>query len=161
MHRSTRSTSAGMLGHSAQEVTAAETQLLTQNLASAKRCSDTLSVSLTSFDDRLARLERSVQGLHASTTRLSKTTRNIQSAMAAVDALLGQYDVADKEMASVSRGPRADNLPAYQASLDKLVQALAKLRAPTSGVSAMSRGADQDESAQRMVNRPFVASEAG
>lgn len=148
--RSQRS-NAGVLGHSAHDVAAAETLLLTSNLAAAKRISDTMGVSLTSFDDRLARLERSCQGLHASTTRLSKTTRNIEAAMAAVDALLGQYDVADQEMAVVSRAPRVDNLPAYQASLDKLVQALAKLRAPTSGVSAMSRGGDQDENAQKMV----------
>ena len=151
MMRSTRS--AGVLGHSAHEVATAETQLLTSNLASAKRISDTMGVSLTSFDDRLARLERSCQGLHASTTRLSKTTRNIEAAMAAVDALLGQYDVADQEMAVVSRAPRVDNLPAYQASLDKLVQALGKLRAPASGVSGISRGGEQDESAQKMVRR--------
>ena len=49
---------------SAYDAAHAELVLLGQNLAQGKRVSDRMTVGLTAFDDRLARLERSVAGIH-------------------------------------------------------------------------------------------------
>lgn len=65
--RPAASTSAGgisVTSVSAYDASHAELTLLSQNLASGKRTSDKMTVGLTAFDDRLARLERSVAGIH-------------------------------------------------------------------------------------------------
>lgn len=66
----------------------ADLQLLQSNLAKSKRISGRASALLGGFDDRLARLERSVSKIHGETSGLTRSTRNVEALLQAVDGLL-------------------------------------------------------------------------
>lgn len=66
----------------------ADLQLLQSNLAKSKRISGRASALLGGFDDRLARLERSVARIHAETTGFKRSTANAEALMQAVELLL-------------------------------------------------------------------------
>lgn len=109
---------------SAQEQASADLVLLQQNLAKSKRVTTRMTALLTSFDDRLARLDKSVVPIHRSTRDLSKVQRNVEAALLAIDSVLGTNDLVDREQEIIDRLPDRDGLGVYQASLTRLKAAL-------------------------------------
>jgi exocyst complex protein 7 len=121
--QSTYSGLAGQAGHavvSAQEQASADLVLLQQNLAKSKRVTTRMTALLTSFDDRLGRLDKSVVPIHRSTRDLSKLQRNVEAALLAIDSVLGTNDLVDREQEIIDRLPDRDGLGVYQASLTRL-----------------------------------------
>jgi exocyst complex protein 7 len=110
---------------------AADLVLLHQNLAKSKRVTTRMTALLTSFDDRLARLDKSVVPIHRSTKDLSKIQRNVESALLAIDAVLGTNDLLDREEEVLMRDPRED-LATYQASLTRLKSAMESMERSSS-----------------------------
>ena len=109
---------------------------------------------LTSFDDRLAKLEKSVQSIHKSQIGLSRVNTNIASLMLAIDVLLSHHELVEKEEATISRGPRLSNLEAYKEAIDRLVaasEALKRAGAGSGGLSGLvGQKQDHDATVKRM-----------
>lgn len=105
---------------SASEQASADLVLLQQNLAKSKRVTTRMTALLTSFDDRLARLDKAVVPIHRSTRDLSKVQRNVEAALLAIDSVLGTNDLVDREQEVIDRLPDRDGLAVYQASLTRL-----------------------------------------
>jgi exocyst complex protein 7 len=104
----------------ASEQASADLILLQQNLAKSKRVTTRMTALLTSFDDRLARLDKSVVPIHKSTRDLSKLQQNVEAALLAIDSVLGTNDLVDREQEVIDRLPDRDGLAVYQASLTRL-----------------------------------------
>ena len=114
-----------------QEQSSADLVLLQQNLGKAKRVTTRMATLLTGFDDRLARLEKSVVPIHRSTKDLSKLQRNIEAALLAIDAVVGTNDLVDREQSLIDRPPK-DDLAGYQASLSRLKRAMESMERSSS-----------------------------
>ena len=120
-------TSMNGTGEDNSAAAAADLVLLQQNLGKSKRVTTRITALLTSFDDRLARLEKSVVPIHRSTKDLSKIQRNVEAALLAIDSVVGTNDLVDREQEVIDRSPKED-LPAYQASLNRLKAALESMQ---------------------------------
>lgn len=107
----------------AQEQASADLVLLQQELGKSKRVTTRMTALLTSCDDRLARLDKSVVPIYRSTKDLGKIQRNIEAALLAIDAVVGTSDLVDREQQVIDSNPR-DDLSGYQASLARLKQAM-------------------------------------
>jgi hypothetical protein len=106
----------------------ADLVLLSQNLAKAKRTSDRLTGMLSSFDEKLVRLEKGVTSIHKSTGGLTRVNRSescflssrcttglfahlmlflhtdIQAALSQIDIVLSHHDLVDREELGIKRG---------------------------------------------------------
>lgn len=118
--------STDMLSAQAQEQASADLVLLQQNLIKSKVVTSQMTALLTSFDDRLARLDKSVVPIHRSTKDLSKIQRNVEAALFAIDAVVGTNDLVDREQEVIDGLPKHD-LPGYMASLTRLKSAMQSL----------------------------------
>ena len=134
MYRSSRAGTSGTIaasmngtGDDNSAAAAADLVLLQQNLSKSKRVTTRMTGLLTSFDDRLARLEKSVVPIHRSTKDLSKIQRNVEAALLAIDSVVGTNDLVDKEQEVIDRPPK-DDLAAYQASLTRLKAAMESMQ---------------------------------
>lgn len=89
----------------------------------------------------------------------SSRPADITAVLAAIDNLLANHNVVDEHEAIVGRGPRANDIAAYQTSLDKLVKALQDLqRTGTGSAVALGKAPEQDETAARIVSRASLSS---
>lgn len=116
---------------------------------------------LTSFDDRLAKLEKSVQSIHKSQIGLSRVNTNIASLMLAIDVLLSHHELVEKEEATISRGPRLSNLDAYKEAIDRLVAASEALKRAGAGSGGLSGLVGQKQDHDATVKRMNSAIEQG
>lgn len=112
---------------------------------------------LTSFDDRLAKLEKSVSSIHKSSIGLSRVNTNIAALLQAIDVLLSHHDLLEKEEITISRGPRLSNLEAYKEAIDRLVLASDALKRSGAsgggGLTGLVGGQkDHDATAKRMLD---------
>ena len=123
---------------SAQEQASADLVLLNQNLGKSKRVTARMTGLLTSFDDRLARLDKAVVPIHRSTKDLSKIQRNIEAALLAIEAVVGTNDLVDREQEIIVTIPGRDSLGAYQASLNRLRQAMESMEKSSSSAAAVA-----------------------
>ena len=136
---------------SAQEQASADLVLLQQELGKSKRVTSRMTALLAGCDDRLARLDKSVVPIHRATKDLGTIQRNIEAALLAIDAVVGTNDLVDREEQVISGSPR-DDLPAYQASLTRLKQALESMErsanaaatAPTAGILGSNKGKERE-----------------
>lgn len=144
---------------SASEQASADLMLLQQNLAKSKRVTTRMTALLTSFDDRLARLDKSVVPIHRSTRDLSKVQRNVEAALLAIDSVLGTNDLVDREQEVIDRLPDRDGLAVYQASLTRLKAAqdsmeknaaVAAASGGNSGFASVSKGKEKEGTLARM-----------
>ncbi|KEI37449.1 uncharacterized protein L969DRAFT_89995 [Mixia osmundae IAM 14324] len=127
----------------------ADVVLLSQALSKSKRVTERMTGLLRTFDDRLVRLEKSVVGINRSTTGLSKTQKNVEAALVAIDALLGGHDSLERERAIITKGPR-DDTTAYMASMTRLVTSLKQTGSITLNGPFQQTGVNSHESAAQM-----------
>ncbi|KAK9899473.1 hypothetical protein P389DRAFT_78 [Cystobasidium minutum MCA 4210] len=151
------SSSGGGAVVSASEQASADLILLQQNLAKSKRVTTRMTALLTSFDDRLARLDKSVVPIHRSTRDLSKVQRNVEAALLALDSVLGANDLVDREQEIIDRLPDRDGLAVYQASITRLKAAqdsmernAAAAAAASSGFASVNKGKEKEGTLARM-----------
>lgn len=119
---------------SAQEQASADLVLLQQELGKSRRVTSRMTSLLTGCDDRLARLDKAVVPIHRSTKDLGKLQRNIEAALLAIDAVVGTSDLVDREQQVIDGSPRED-LSGYQASLNRLKQAMESMERSASNAT--------------------------
>jgi len=139
--------SSAQQAHNSLDIANADLALLQTNLAKAKKTSGKATVLLSSFDDRLARLEKTVSHIHRNTVPLTRINGNITALLEAIDLLLSHSDLIEKEEMFITKGPRMNNLEAYKESLTKLVEAQEQIRKSSGSVANQK---DQDAMSQRI-----------
>ncbi|KAL8280895.1 hypothetical protein RQP46_006574 [Phenoliferia psychrophenolica] len=83
---------------------------------------------LSDFDDRLARLEKSLVPIHKQTGKLQRVGKNIEATIRSIDGLLGFDSLLAKESPLIAAGPNPNDLKPYLAAMDRLVVATEALR---------------------------------
>ncbi|KAK4051359.1 exocyst complex component exo70 [Microbotryomycetes sp. JL201] len=112
----------------ALEQSNADLTLLTQSLAKSRKITDQMTTRLSDFDDRLARLEKSLVPIHKQTGRLTRVSKNVELTLRSIEGLLGHQDLVEREQGMIKAGPNAADLTPYFASLDRLTSAAEALR---------------------------------
>ncbi|KAI5475476.1 exocyst complex component, exo70 subunit [Pseudohyphozyma bogoriensis] len=138
----------------ALEQSNADLTLLSQSLSKSKRVTDRMTSMLSDFDDRLARLEKSLVPIHKQTGRLTRVSKNIEATMRSIDGLLGHHDLVDKEQPLISAGPDPNDLKPYLAALDRLVsasEAIKKTDAKGQSATLANMAALLDTGARQLV----------
>lgn len=103
----------------------AEIELLEQNLNKTRQISQRMTSILTSFDTRLAKLEKSILPLYTSTQILNRRANNIEKALLKIDELASNQEGIAAEEALILRGPQPGQLPVYQEALERLNASIA------------------------------------
>ncbi|KAI0298423.1 hypothetical protein B0F90DRAFT_1669016, partial [Multifurca ochricompacta] len=93
---------------------------LEQNLNKTRQISQRMTSILTSFDNRLVKLEKSILPLYTSTQILTKRGNNIESALQKIDEVASNQEGIAAEEALILRGPQPDQLGAYTDALERL-----------------------------------------
>ncbi|KAI0280138.1 exocyst complex component exo70 subunit [Russula aff. rugulosa BPL654] len=103
----------------------AEIELLEQNLNKTRQISQRMTSILTSFDNRLVKLEKSILPLYTSTQTLTKRATNIESALQKIDDVTSNQEGTAAEEALILRGPQPKQLNAYIDALERLNASIA------------------------------------
>ncbi|KAG8886158.1 hypothetical protein FRB97_007196 [Tulasnella sp. 331] len=103
----------------------ADIQLLDQYLQKTSVISQRMTTILKKFDTRLKTLEKSILPLHTSTEKLTRLADNIDSTLRTIGNVASQQEDTTAEEALIVRGPRAADLGAYIAALERLNTSLA------------------------------------
>jgi exocyst complex protein 7 len=111
----------------------ADLQLLHQNLANSRRVTTKATALLSQFDDRLARLEKTVSGIHKDTLPVQRVHANIHALLDSIDSMLAQSDSLDKEEVVIAKGPRLNHLDAYKDSLARLIDSFEQTKRSAAG----------------------------
>ncbi|KAJ3077109.1 Exocyst complex component 7 [Podochytrium sp. JEL0797] len=82
---------------------------------------------LTSFEDRLAKLESSILPIHQSTKHLTKLHENIEKSLEYVDTIVNYLELGAREDIYITKGPTSNDLTAYLTVVSKLKDALTHL----------------------------------
>ncbi|KAJ7717365.1 Cullin repeat-like-containing domain protein [Mycena maculata] len=98
----------------------AEIELLEQNLNKTRQISQRMTTILTSFDTRLAKLEKSILPLYTSTQILNRRANNIEKALLKIDEVASNQEGIAAEEALILRGPQPGQLAVYQEALERL-----------------------------------------
>ncbi|KAI8618061.1 Cullin repeat-like-containing domain protein [Chytriomyces sp. MP71] len=101
----------------------AELAQLQESLVKTNILTDRMGGMLTSFEDRLAKLESSILPIHKATKSLTKLHENIEKSVDYVDEIVGYLSLAAREDLFISKGP-TDNLTEYLTVVSKLKSAL-------------------------------------
>ncbi|SCV69733.1 BQ2448_1127 [Microbotryum intermedium] len=112
----------------ALEQSNADLTLLNQSLAKSKRITDKMTSRLGDFDDRLARLEKSLVPIHKQTGRLTRVSKNLESTLKSIQGLLGHHDLVTNEQELISAGPDPNDLKPYLDAIDRLTTASEAVR---------------------------------
>ncbi|SCZ89422.1 BZ3500_MvSof-1268-A1-R1_Chr9g10405 [Microbotryum saponariae] len=112
----------------ALEQSNADLTLLNQSLAKSKRITDKMTSRLGDFDDRLARLEKSLVPIHKQTGRLTRLSKNLESTLKSIQGLLGHHDLVTNEQELISVGPDPNDLKPYLDAIDRLTIATEAVR---------------------------------
>ncbi|PVF94062.1 hypothetical protein CPB86DRAFT_766482 [Serendipita vermifera] len=99
---------------------AADIELLEQHLIKTSSISQRMTSTLTNFDSRLSRLEKSILPLHRSTQSLTKLGENIEATLQSIDRLASDQDGVAAEEALILRGPRPNEVDTYIATVERL-----------------------------------------
>ncbi|KDE06783.1 hypothetical protein MVLG_02979 [Microbotryum lychnidis-dioicae p1A1 Lamole] len=112
----------------ALEQSNADLTLLNQSLAKSKRITGKMTSRLGDFDDRLARLEKSLVPIHKQTGRLTRVSKNLESTLKSIQGLLGHHDLVTNEQELISVGPDPSDLKPYLDAIDRLTIATEAVR---------------------------------
>ncbi|KAI0250886.1 exocyst complex component exo70 subunit [Lactifluus subvellereus] len=103
----------------------AEIELLEQNLNKTRQISQRMTSILTSFDNRLVKLEKSILPLYTSTQILTRRANNIESALQRIDEVASNQEGIAAEEALILRGPQSGQLVEYTGALERLNASIA------------------------------------
>ncbi|TFK95285.1 Cullin repeat-like-containing domain protein [Pterulicium gracile] len=101
----------------------AEIELLEQNLNKTRQISQRMTC--TTFDTRLAKLEKSIYPLYTSTQVLNRRAFNIEQALVKIDQLASDQEGVAAEEALILRGPQTGQLGLYKDALERLNASIA------------------------------------
>ena len=82
-----------------------------------------MSSILTNFDNRLSRLEQTIQPVYKETGNLQTIQQNIVSTLERLDYVIKFYTVANEVEANITTGPN-DSFDNYLKDLDRLKEAI-------------------------------------
>ncbi|KAF9652386.1 hypothetical protein BDM02DRAFT_3266446 [Thelephora ganbajun] len=99
---------------------AAEIELLEQNLNKTRQISQKMTAILSSFDNRLVKLEKAILPLYASTQLLTRRASNIDSVLGKIEEVASNRDGIATEEALILRGPQPGQLETYKEALERL-----------------------------------------
>ncbi|KAH9965551.1 exocyst complex component exo70 subunit [Lactifluus volemus] len=103
----------------------AEIELLEQNLNKTRQISQRMTSILTSFDNRLVKLEKSILPLYTSTQVLTRRGNNIESALQKIDDVASNQEGIAEEEALILRGPQPGQLDEYIHAVERLNASIA------------------------------------
>ncbi|OCH84783.1 hypothetical protein OBBRIDRAFT_798791 [Obba rivulosa] len=103
----------------------AEIELLEQNLNKTRQISQRMTSILSSFDNRLVKLEKSILPLYTSTQELTRRAKNIDSALLKIDEIASYQEGVAAEEALILRGPQPGQLNTYTEVLQRLNASIA------------------------------------
>ncbi|EMD34621.1 hypothetical protein CERSUDRAFT_86027 [Gelatoporia subvermispora B] len=103
----------------------AEIELLEQNLNKTRQISQRMTSILSSFDNRLVKLEKSILPLYTSTQELTRRAKNIDSALLKIDEIASYQEGVAAEEALILRGPQPGQLTTYTEVLQRLNASIA------------------------------------
>ncbi|KAI9333874.1 Cullin repeat-like-containing domain protein [Obelidium mucronatum] len=107
----------------------AELAQLQESLAKTNVLTERMGGMLTSFEDRLAKLESSILPIHKSTKHLTKLHENIEKSLDHVDEIMSYLGLAAKEDIFISKGPaKNEDITEYLTVVSKLKDALNHLQ---------------------------------
>ncbi|KAF9402602.1 exocyst complex component exo70, partial [Podila epigama] len=106
---------------------AAELDNLVSGLEKTNTVSSKMVGILNSFDTRLAHLESSVLPIHKSTQNLTRLAGNMNQTVAALEAILGYFDLAAREEAIVMTPLAEQDLQTFMQSVTRIREALRAL----------------------------------
>ncbi|KXS12403.1 Exo70 exocyst complex subunit [Gonapodya prolifera JEL478] len=75
---------------------------------------------LSSFDDRLIRLEKTIAPIHKQMTKLTALHDNIDATIMQMELVTNYFDLAGREEPVITRGPREDHLQRYMDSVTRV-----------------------------------------
>ncbi|KAJ3247038.1 Exocyst complex component 7 [Chytriomyces hyalinus] len=103
----------------------AELAQLQENLTKTNLLTEQMGGMLSTFEDRLAKLESSILPIHKATKNLTKLHENIEKSVSYVDEIIGYLGLAAREDLFISKGPASpDDITEYLSVVSKLKEAL-------------------------------------
>ncbi|ORY39008.1 hypothetical protein BCR33DRAFT_700153 [Rhizoclosmatium globosum] len=103
----------------------AELAQLQESLQKTNVLTERMGGMLTSFEDRLAKLESSILPIHKSTKHLTKLHENIEKSLDHVDEIVSQLGLGAREDIYISKGPtKNEDVTEYLTCVAKLKDAL-------------------------------------
>ncbi|KAI8808746.1 Cullin repeat-like-containing domain protein [Cladochytrium replicatum] len=82
-----------------------------------------MTTMLTSFDNRLGSLERSILPIHRSTQKITLLYDNLTKALGSIETIISYYDLSAQEEPNILKGPNEVGLEVYLKSVNKLREA--------------------------------------
>lgn len=93
-------------------------------LSQSNKQTKSMSSILSHFDERLSRLEETIQPVYKETGNLQEQQENIVSTLEYLDYVITFYTVANEVEPTVYTGPIPGRLASYLESLDRLQEAI-------------------------------------
>ncbi|KAJ8323269.1 exocyst complex component exo70 [Batrachochytrium dendrobatidis] len=102
-------------------------ELLQTSLKKTDMLTEKMQTILSSFDQRLSKLETFILPIYKSTQKLTKMHTNIDSALAQIEGFTSTLSVIKQHEAIVTKGPQGIPLAVYLESISKLKESLQNL----------------------------------
>ncbi|EPS68385.1 hypothetical protein M569_06379, partial [Genlisea aurea] len=93
--------------------------LMRESMQRTQSITDTMVVTLGSFDHRLSSLETAMRPTQLKTHSIRRAHENIDKSLKAAEVILGQFDLSRQAEAKILRGPHED-LESYLQAVDQL-----------------------------------------
>ncbi|XP_054285786.1 exocyst complex component 7 [Macrosteles quadrilineatus] len=97
---------------------------LKENVERSSNLTKGITGILSSFEQRLARLEETILPVYNETGNLQRSQQNIERTLAALDHVIGYYSVAQEVEVTVRSGPFVAGLDEFLAAMQRLQTAL-------------------------------------
>ncbi|KAJ3322596.1 exocyst complex component exo70, partial [Gonapodya sp. JEL0774] len=75
---------------------------------------------LSTFDERLIRLERTIAPVHKQMTKLTALHDNIDGTILQIELVMSYFDLAGREEAAITKGPREEHLQRYMDAVTRV-----------------------------------------
>ncbi|KAF6203241.1 hypothetical protein GE061_003659 [Apolygus lucorum] len=99
-------------------------RIIRENVSKSNQITQGMVSILSSFENRLARLEETILPVYNETENLQRRQQNIEKALSSLDNVIGYYSVAEEVDATVRAGTSSKSLEDYIAVLNRLKNAL-------------------------------------
>lgn len=99
-------------------------KVLRENVAKSNQITNSITGILSSFEQRLGRLEETILPVYNETGNLQRRQQNIERALASLDHVISYYSIAEEVDNVVRTGPIAVGLDEYISVMNKLKNAL-------------------------------------
>ncbi len=80
--------------------------------------------TLTSFDERLVRLEAGIGPIYSSTRRYDQIDKNVAKSLQYVKKVVSYVELVEEEEMNINRGPQEDNIDPYLETMNRIKSAV-------------------------------------